>query len=98
MRWKVSLRPLARKQLRQLDGPQQEEVRDILLDLEEGYFPDGAIQLEDHPRFERAKFYREAYRIVYRVNQRNRIVKVSHIGKRDAGTYKGFQPKRTKRQ
>lgn len=88
----MSLRPVARRQLRQLNRQQQEECREILLDMEEGFFPHGAIPLDGHPKFERAKFYRQAYRIIYRVDHRNQIIRIVHIGKRDAGTYKGFNP------
>lgn len=91
-RWKVSLRPRADRQLRKLDGQQQSECLDILEGMEEGYFPEDRISLTGHRNFERAKFYRNAYRIIYRVDRRNRAVRVTKIIKRDEKTYAGFNP------
>lgn len=83
---------MADRQLDQLNDRQRSECLDILEDMEEGFFPDGAIPLRGHRNFERAKFYGKAYRIIYRIDRRNRIIRIVRIVKRDAGTYKGFNP------
>ncbi len=89
--WKVDLTPRAVRQLGQLGDNQRQECLDELEGIEQGYFGD-FTPLRGHRTHQRLKFYRKAYRIIYRINRRDRRILVTHIGKRDAGTYKGFNP------
>ena len=90
-KWKVTLRPQADRQLDELTDRQRAECLDVLEDMEEGYFLD-TVTLRGHRAFERAKFYSRGYRIVYRINRRDRHIRITRIGKRDETIYKGFNP------
>jgi mRNA-degrading endonuclease RelE of RelBE toxin-antitoxin system len=57
-RWKVSFRPQADRQLRQLDEDERADCLDILEDMRDGYFPDDRLPLRGHRNVERVKFYR----------------------------------------
>lgn len=89
--WQVEVLPRARKQLRQFEDRIREACLDELEDMEQGYFGDSA-PLRGHRDFARLKFYRKAYRIIYRINRRDRKLLVTRITRRDEKTYRGFNP------
>ncbi len=72
-----------------LDDRIREEAMRAILDLAEDPFPEGSILLERHTGLYRVRFYREGYRIVYRVSEKQRRVVVTRI--RPRGTaYRGL--------
>jgi len=89
--WRVTVLPRAEKQLGRLGDRERAACLDELEDMEQGYFGDTA-PLRGHRNFERLKFYRKAYRIIYRINRRDRRILVTRIAKRDEKTYRGFNP------
>lgn len=91
MTWKVDLMPAASRQLDGLGDRERRACLDELQDMAGGYFGD-VVPLRGHRDFERAKFYRKAYRIIYRINRRTGRILVTRIAKRDEKTYKGFNP------
>jgi mRNA-degrading endonuclease RelE of RelBE toxin-antitoxin system len=89
--WKVDVMKRAKKQLDRLGDREREACITELQDMEGGYFGDAA-PLRGHRNYQRSKFYRRAYRIIYRINRRDRRILVTRIVRRDEQTYKGFNP------
>lgn len=88
--WNVKLTPLAKRQLKQLDEDIREDAISLLLDMEDGIFPSDVIRLRGHERYERVKFARNQFRMVYRTDQRKKTILVTRIRPRDTDTYRGF--------
>ena len=88
--WAVRLTPQARRQLKQLDENIREDAISVLLDLEDGMFPAETIQLRKHERYERVKFAGNRFRIVYRIDRKNKRILVTVIRKRNENPYKGY--------
>jgi mRNA-degrading endonuclease RelE of RelBE toxin-antitoxin system len=90
--WVVKLIPNSRRQLQELPDALREACLDVIEDLREGEFPSDRTPLRGHRMFERLKFHRKAYRMIYRINSRTRTIVITRIVKRDERTYKGFGP------
>jgi mRNA-degrading endonuclease RelE of RelBE toxin-antitoxin system len=81
---------VAKRQPKRLKENIRIEAVGMLLDLEDGIFPSDTIRLERYERFERLKFARNRFRIVYRIDKKRRTIVVTRIRPRDKDTYKGF--------
>jgi mRNA-degrading endonuclease RelE of RelBE toxin-antitoxin system len=90
--WTVKLAPQAQRQLSKLQAGPRESALDLIDELRHGDFPRETIPLEGHRNFERVKFYGRSHRMIYRINHKARTILILRIGKRDAKTYKGFNP------
>lgn len=90
--WTVRLRPDAERQFGRLPKAVQRDCMSLLDELAESGSAWDGEQLRKHERFERAKFHSGRFRIIYRVDKRNRVIRVTRIAKRDSKTYKGFNP------
>lgn len=88
--WTVRLLRKAERQLDQLPDRPREACLDLIDELRHGDFD--AIPLRGYRQFERSRFYRGAYRMIYRINHKTRTVLITRIVKRDETTYKGFNP------
>jgi mRNA-degrading endonuclease RelE of RelBE toxin-antitoxin system len=88
--WNVKLTPLAQRELKQLEEDIREDAVSLLLDLQDGIFPSNRVQLENYERYERVKFARNQFRIVYRINRKHRTILVTRIRPRDKDTYSGL--------
>lgn len=88
--WRVKLTPVAKRQLKRLEEDDRLDAIGLLLDLKEGIFPSDKVQLHTHERYERVKFSRNQFRIVYRINQKQKTILVTRIRPRDKDTYSGF--------
>jgi len=87
--WKVSILPSAQSELDQLDDRIRHAAMQAIVDLGEDPFPFGSIPLEGQKNLYRIRFYREQYRIVYRVSEHQRRVIVERV--RPRGTaYQGL--------
>jgi mRNA-degrading endonuclease RelE of RelBE toxin-antitoxin system len=89
LKWQIDLLPEAERQLSDLDDLVRAACLGELEDMEQGYFGD-TQPLRGHRGFERTKFYRKAYRIIYRINRRDRRILVTRIGHRSDSIYKGY--------
>ncbi len=90
--WTVKLAQQAQRQLGKLASGPRESALDLIDELRHGHFASETIPLRDHRNFERVKFYGRSHRMVYRINYKARTILIIRIGKRDAKTYKGFNP------
>ncbi len=90
--WKVTLTADAQRQFANLPKPVQRDCVSELRDLRDSGSVWNGDRLRKHERFERGKFHSGQYRIIYRVSRSTRAVVVTRIAKRDAKTYKGFNP------
>lgn len=88
--WNVKLTPLAKRQLKGLEEDVREDAVSLLLDMEDGNFPWDRVQLANYERYERVKFARNRFRIVYRINRERKTILVTRIRPRDKDTYSGF--------
>jgi mRNA-degrading endonuclease RelE of RelBE toxin-antitoxin system len=88
--WKVELRPVARRGLRELpDGPRQ-AAADLIAELaESGPKLTSAIEMRANPNTWRIAFY-DRYRMVYQVSQRGKQIIVTRIGLRSV-VYRGMK-------
>ena len=77
--WSVRVTASAKRELDQLDDVVRSEAIEALVALEEDPFPAGSIELRGHPNWRRLKFYREAYRVVYTVSEKQRTVLVRRV-------------------
>ena len=88
--WRVKLIRRAVRQLDELPDGARRDCLDLIEELRMGDFEDRALALRGHRRFERIRFHREAYRMIYRIDRQKRMIVITRITKRDEGTYKGF--------
>jgi mRNA interferase RelE/StbE len=77
--WTVEVVQSARKELRQLDARLKAEALQAIRELAEDPFPEGSIQLRGHPNFYRIRCCRDAFRVVYRVSEKQRKVIVLRL-------------------
>lgn len=90
--WTVKLPNRVIRQLDVLDDGPREACLDLIEELRTGDFEDRAVPLRGHRKVERIRFYRDAYRMIYVIDRRNRRIVITKIAKRDEKTYKGFNP------
>ena len=87
--WGIQFEPSARKEFQQLDDRVKAEASEAIQDLGEDPFPQGSVELRGHPNVYRIRFYRDAYRIVYGVSEKQRKVIVQRVRPRSS-TYRGL--------
>lgn len=80
--WKVSLLPSALSELDRLNDSVRAQAIQSIEDLAEDPFPAGSIPLRGHQHLYRIRFYRDRYRIIYRVSEIQRSVLVMRIRRR----------------
>ncbi len=90
--WKIKLESAAKRELKRLDEDIRDEAVAVLQDLADWHFPPGSERLRKHERFERLKFYRDQYRIIYRIDKKQKQIVVTRIRLRDKNTYRGLNP------
>lgn len=97
MIWSFRLNALARRQLRSLPENIQREVGIELKEMEHNGPPDeisgddkGPVRLRGTRNDWRIKFY--GYRMLYRVHQERRTIRVLRIELRSETTYRGYNP------
>jgi len=83
--WDVKLTPLAKRQLKRLDEDIRLEAVNLLLDLEDGIFPSDKVRLRKYERYERVKFARNRFRIIYRINRKLKTILLTRIRPCGAG-------------
>ena len=89
--WDVELLLSARRQLRELLGPERQETLDILIDLAENPFLAGAERLRNYNNRYKIRFGRgERYRLLYDVYPASRRVLIDAIELRGPDTYRGM--------
>jgi mRNA-degrading endonuclease RelE of RelBE toxin-antitoxin system len=77
--WSVQLSRGAKRELRSLPDSVRHEALAVIADLTEDPFPYGAVPLEGLTNWYRVRFYRNAYRIVYRVFERQQRVMIDRV-------------------
>lgn len=77
--WRVDFALSARREFHQLDDRAKAETKKAITDLAEDPFPHGSIPLRGNPGFYRIRFYRNAYRIVYSVSEKQRKVIIQRV-------------------
>ncbi len=88
--WVVSLRRLAQRELAELDDTVRFEAIEAIAELEEDPFPAGSIQLRGYTNLYRVRFYRDRFRLVYTVSQKQRRVIIERVRPRSTA-YAGFR-------
>jgi mRNA interferase RelE/StbE len=90
--YKVALRPAAQRQLERLRGPVSIAVHGALLKLGDDPRPPGAVKLAGASGLWRLRVRLDGrpWRLIYRVDDKRRIVVVARIARRDEGTYRGL--------
>ena len=80
--WKVNFLPSASSELDQLNDSVREQAIQSIADLAEDPFPAGYIPLRGHHHLYRIRFYRDQYRVIYRVSEVERRVLILRIRRR----------------
>ena len=91
--WNVEFRAVARRDFKKLDEDVQQDAAQSIADLIEDPYPRDCIELENQPGLFRIYFFKNQYRIVYSVSQKQRKLIVERI--RPRGTaYIGLEKKK----
>jgi mRNA-degrading endonuclease RelE of RelBE toxin-antitoxin system len=77
--WKIEFTPLARRHLDELEDRVRIEAMRTIADLREDPFPPGHVQLRGYRDVHRIRFYRDQYRLLYRVSEQQRKVIVWRV-------------------
>jgi len=85
--WRVDFALSARREFQQLDDLAKAEAKKAIADLAEDPFPDESIPLRGNPGFYRIRFYRDAYRIVYSVSEKQGKVIIQRVRPRRSAYY-----------
>jgi len=89
MNWTIRIPNSAQRELDELPDSVWREAIEAIADLREDPFPYDSVLLEGHSDLYRIKFYRNQYRMVYRVSERQRRVIIVRV--RPRGTaYRGL--------
>jgi mRNA interferase RelE/StbE len=90
--YRVLLTPAAQRQLDRLSGPPLAGLRGVILGLANDPRPPGAAKLAGMGNLWRIRLRVDGkpWRIVYQVRQRERLVIVTRVARRDEGTYRGL--------
>ena len=91
MSYRVALTPAAQRQLDKLRGANLAGLRGVILALSVQPRPDGAAKLASKRnlwRF-RLRIDGRAWRVIYQIDDAERLVVVTRVIRRDEGTYRG---------
>jgi mRNA-degrading endonuclease RelE of RelBE toxin-antitoxin system len=96
-RWKVVLRPAAKKQYRLLEEGPKRDAAELIEDLAEDptRIP-GAIPMKGYANAYRARFHHQQYRMVYEIFKGSRTVVISRMRPRPAACQGMKKPGRPK--
>jgi len=90
-KWTTKMERGAQRQIESLPRPDLvKEAAEIIDDLAYEPVPSGAIEMHGYNNMYRLRFGSDAYRIVYRVDTRNRRIIVRAVGPR-ATVYRGMK-------
>ena len=85
--YRLEIEDKAERNLRDLPGRIQQEVTQILLDLRhDPYPPESEVLEREYGDLRKIKI--DGWRILYKVYEQDRVVKVALIGPRNADTYR----------
>lgn len=87
--WSIEFQRVAYKEFRQFGDKVKVEAVRAIQDLAEDPFPEGSTELRGLPNVYRMRCCRDAYRIVYRVSEKQREVIVLRVRPR-ASAYHGL--------
>lgn len=88
--WSIEFKVSAGKEFHQLDDSVKAEARQAIADLAEDPFPAGSLELRGYPGLYRIRFYRNAYRIVYGISEKQRKVIIQRVRPRGSA-YEGLE-------
>ena len=88
--WTVKLHPDAENELDELPDHIRRSAIEELDALRDGEFSPNTIPLRGHRGHERLNFYHNAYRMIYRINRKQRSIVITRIRKRGEKTYAGY--------
>ena len=89
--WRGEIEEEAGRELRRLPSRSlMQEAVEVIDDLAADPFPAGGVKLQKHRDAYRVRFGGNAYRIVYRVIKKQRLVRVFAVGRRPA-VYRGIR-------
>jgi mRNA-degrading endonuclease RelE of RelBE toxin-antitoxin system len=89
--WRIILETGAERDLGKLGNPSLiREAREMIDDLEFDPAPPGAVKMRRYNNAYRVRFGADAYRIVYRVDEKRRLIRVFAIGPRRT-VYRGIR-------
>ena len=87
-RWRVELTPAVMRQLRRVRGDELLAMRGAILALADDPFPSGARKLVAADLWRvRLRIHEVPWRIVYQVRDRERLVVITRVARRDEATY-----------
>jgi mRNA-degrading endonuclease RelE of RelBE toxin-antitoxin system len=87
--WKSQLLSGAEKEYDALRDSVRATAMAFMRGLAEDPFPTGALPLGKHRGHYRAPFYRDQYRMIYKVSKSQRAVVITRIRRKDEKTYAG---------
>ncbi len=87
--WKIEFTPLARRHLDELEDRVRIEAMQAIVDLREDPFPPGHVQLRGYRDVYRIRFYRDQYRMIYRVSEKRGTVLIWRVRPRGRA-YRGL--------
>jgi mRNA-degrading endonuclease RelE of RelBE toxin-antitoxin system len=89
--WRIILEERAERDLGRLGNPALiREARETIDDLQFDPVPPGAVKMRRYNNAYRMRFGGDAYRIVYRVDEKRRLIRVFAIGPRGS-VYRGIR-------
>jgi len=88
--WEVLILESAEREVDRLREDVRGEAMDAIADLSEDPFPPGHLRMRGYNDCYRIRIGGDAYRIVYRVDRKNRVVKVFRVRPR-ATAYRGMR-------
>jgi mRNA-degrading endonuclease RelE of RelBE toxin-antitoxin system len=91
--WSVKLTSIAQRDMDELNDSVRAAALEVLGVLEDDPFPYGSNPLRGYTNLYRVKFYRDAYRLIYSVSEKKRLVIVERIRPR-ATAYDGMRDPR----
>ena len=89
--WKLSLQQGAQGDYDRLVDSVRQEALAILFELAGNPYLEDAAPIRGHRNHYRLRFYRDQYRMIYRVSRSQRKVVVTRIRRRDESTYIGYE-------
>ena len=87
--WAVSLRGSAQRELDQLDDSVRYVAIEAIISLEDDPFSFGSILLRGYTNLYRLKFYRDQFRLIYTVSEKQRRIIVERVRSRSTA-YSGL--------
>jgi mRNA-degrading endonuclease RelE of RelBE toxin-antitoxin system len=80
--WRVSIRPSAGHEIDELDESVRQEATVLIMDLRDDPFPAHTVLLSGYRNLYHIRFYREQFRIVYKVSSRSRRIVIERVRRR----------------